>query len=253
MFNNYFGLFLLGHIVGDFYIQFNKMAEKKKKKISWILIHSASYLGTMILVIIPVISWKLILIAIILGILHLITDLGKHFLTLAIDKREKMTYKIDRNLFFIDQGLHLICIILVAYIIIVWDIAIGGPKWFSSFFNIINISESQVLSWFLAILIIHKPSNIGIQKLLMIYRPENKKEDTKKNSSVGSLIGTIERIVILIFFGIKQYSAIGLILTAKSIARYDKITKEKNFAEYYLLGTLISALVGIVVSLMIIG
>ena len=37
-----------------------------------------------------------------------------------------------------------------------------------------------------------------------------------------------------------QYAAMGLVLTAKSIARYDKITKDEKFAEYYLLGTLIS-------------
>ena len=53
----------------------------------------------------------------------------------------------------------------------------------------------------------------------------------------------------LIFLFIKQYSAVGLVLTAKSIARYDKISKDKDFAEYYLLGTLISTLVSIIVSL----
>lgn len=37
-----------------------------------------------------------------------------------------------------------------------------------------------------------------------------------------------------------QYAAMGLVLTAKSIARYDKITKDERFAEYYLLGTLLS-------------
>jgi hypothetical protein len=37
-----------------------------------------------------------------------------------------------------------------------------------------------------------------------------------------------------------QYAAMGLVLTAKSIARYDKITKDEKFAEYYLLGTLLS-------------
>ena len=31
-------------------------------------------------------------------------------------------------------------------------------------------------------------------------------------------------------------------LTAKSIARYDRIAKDKDFAEYYLLGTLLSTI-----------
>lgn len=44
-------------------------------------------------------------------------------------------------------------------------------------------------------------------------------------------------------------SAVGLVLTAKSIARYDKIAKEQDFAEYYLLGTLLSTLYAIAVSI----
>lgn len=44
----------------------------------------------------------------------------------------------------------------------------------------------------------------------------------------------------LMFISMNQYAAMGLVLTAKSIARYDKITKDEKFAEYYLLGTLIS-------------
>ena len=49
----------------------------------------------------------------------------------------------------------------------------------------------------------------------------------------------------LILIYMNQYSAIGLVLTAKSLARYDRISKDEKFAEYYLLGTLISA--GIVI------
>ena len=51
-----------------------------------------------------------------------------------------------------------------------------------------------------------------------------------------------------IFLSIGQYSAVGLVLTAKSIARYDKISKDQVFAEYYLLGTLLSSIVAIVVT-----
>ena len=39
-----------------------------------------------------------------------------------------------------------------------------------------------------------------------------------------------------------QISAVGLVLTAKSIARYDRISKDQEFAEYYLLGTLLSTI-----------
>ena len=44
----------------------------------------------------------------------------------------------------------------------------------------------------------------------------------------------------LLFIAMNQYTAMGMVLTAKSIARYDQITKEQTFAEYYLIGTLLS-------------
>lgn len=47
-------------------------------------------------------------------------------------------------------------------------------------------------------------------------------------------------MIMLMFIAMDQYAAMGLVLTAKSIARYDKITKDEKFAEYYLLGTLLS-------------
>ena len=42
---------------------------------------------------------------------------------------------------------------------------------------------------------IHKPANIAIQKLLLVYKPENKEVDTKTDNNAGRFIGTIERNV----------------------------------------------------------
>ena len=61
-------------------------------------------------------------------------------------------------------------------------------------------------------------------------------------SNAGQLIGYLERILILLFICATQYSAIGFVLTAKSIVRYDQITSNRKFSEYYLLGTLLSTL-----------
>ena len=53
----------------------------------------------------------------------------------------------------------------------------------------------------------------------------------------------------VIFISIGQYSAVGLVLTAKSIARYDRISKDQAFAEYYLLGTLLSTICAVIAAL----
>ncbi len=67
-----------------------------------------------------------------------------------------------------------------------------------------------------------------------------------------AVIWTVERFIMLLFLSKGQYAAIGFILTAKSIARYDKITKDEKFAEYYLLGILVSTLCVVICSKVII-
>lgn len=61
---------------------------------------------------------------------------------------------------------------------------------------------------------------------------------------VGQVIGYLERILIFALVLVGQWTAIGFILTAKSVARFKKLEKQE-FAEYYLLGTLASTLVAL--------
>ena len=58
-------------------------------------------------------------------------------------------------------------------------------------------------------------------------------------------------MIMVLFTSMNQYSAIGFVLTAKSIARYERISREQDFAEYYLLGTLLSTIVAIGVSVLL--
>lgn len=248
MFREYFLLLLFGHVLGDFYLQTKGMAEKKEKSIKWVLRHSLCYLGTMLLIGLPIISYEIIIVLALASLLHLVIDTFKYIYLSVMTKKSKKTQVIERNTFFVDQLLHLLSLIFIAYGIVINDVVIREWNVVEKFFSTVNISEVQMLPWILALLIIHKPANIAIQKLLMVYKPENKDVDVKTDNNAGRFIGTIERIIMLIFLAIGQYSAIGLVLTAKSIARYDRISKEKDFAEYYLLGTLISTVVVIVVS-----
>jgi len=115
-------------------------------------------------------------------------------------------------------------------------------------FQTLGIPVRVLLSWFVAIFAIHKPANIAISEILKQYKPEEKVSQSDNNKKAGRLIETLERTIILILIFLSQYSAIGLVLTAKSIARYEKITKESAFAEYYLIGTLLSTLIVIIVA-----
>lgn len=248
MFKEYFILLLLGHIVGDFYLQTGKMAERKEKSIKWVFIHCFYYGAMMMLVSLSIISTKLLIGAVAASLFHMIIDIVKYNYLSSVARSKKKTQVIERNIFFVDQVLHIVCLIFIAYWLVATNSVIKEWKVVENFFDIIGISEVLLLSWIVALLLIHKPGNIAIQKMLLVYKPESKEVDKRNDNSAGKFIGTVERIIMLIFLSIGQYSSIGLVLTAKSIARYDRISKEKNFAEYYLLGTLLSTVLVIIVS-----
>ena len=119
---------------------------------------------------------------------------------------------------------------------------------YNAFINDVLVTmEIPIESLLSKLLLIHKPINIFIALIMNDYKPEDKKKDD--TIKAGRMIGTVERIIMLFFLSIKQYSSVGLVLTAKSIARYNKIAEDQKFAEYYLLGTLLSTICVLVVSL----
>ena len=107
-------------------------------------------------------------------------------------------------------------------------------------------SFNGIASWLLSLLLVLKPADLIIKNSISKFAPKLD-ESEKGYPNVGSLIGRLERVIILMFLSVSQYSAIGFILTAKSIARYERITKDSKFSEYYLLGTLSSVLIAIII------
>lgn len=74
------------------------------------------------------------------------------------------------------------------------------------------------------------------------------------NLKLGTLIGQLERLLILTAIFSNNYLLIPMLLTAKSIVRFPNIyeDKTKNYAEYYLVGTLTSFLFAIVLGIIIV-
>lgn len=252
MFKGYFVLLLLSHIIGDFYFHNEKIAKRKEKQIKWLLKHCLLYWAAFLVVSIPVFSKELFVSGATLSVLHMIIN----FIKFNINKHKETDKEISllekRDIFVVDQIIHIICVLAVScyltyenYEIITYDV-------YNVFFNIIGISKIKMLYWVTVLLAIHRPANVIISHLISVYKPKKSVNELnfKEDYMAGRFIGTLERIVILIFITIGQYSAIGLVLTAKSIARYDEIVKNKITAEYYLLGTLLSTVFVIILSLL---
>jgi len=64
----------------------------------------------------------------------------------------------------------------------------------------------------------------------------------QKELKAGRIIGALERLLILILFMGGNTGAVGLVITAKGLIRFPEINKSREFAEYFLVGTLLSVI-----------
>lgn len=242
---------LILHFLGDYPLQSETMAQEKsslKGLLSHGLVHLLLSLFAWILLALQKKALEGLYLLIPLLLLHLALDFLKA-------KKEKWIHKIplplqDWHLYLMDQGLHLLMIYLLSEVL--FD--------FSSFlFLPLGLGELP-LKWILLLVLITKPANISFkvcfEKYQLISSAKSLEEKIREDvpePGAGAMIGNLERILSAIFLSQGQYAAIGLIYTAKSIARYKQIEENKRFAEYYLIGTLYSILYVLVVYFVLIG
>lgn len=241
MFKIVFIYFLLIHMIGDYYLQTNTLAEEKIRSKGKLYQHGLIYLLASCICILPIYSPKLLLAAVLFSISHFIIDFIK-FTYIKRYLRYEYPAEKERLLYLWDQFFHIACIFVVAYIWADQNFEFAVMPGMENVFDTIGMPFESFLLWVTAFLFIWKPANITIKQLLCVHRPCDE-EDKTANKQTGGFIGLLERLIILILLSINQYSAIGLVLTAKSIARYNRIAEDQEFAEYYLLGTLLSTVI----------
>ncbi len=246
MFKWFFLYLLFIHILGDFYFQTKHLARQKNESRLKLIEHGLIYTAVCIISIIPIYQANMLIAALILSLSHIVIDLVKYAYLKDNVLKDKYPPEKERSVYLIDQFLHITCIFAIAFILAAMNKEMIITPFINNVFDIIGIPYIIFISWSLIFLLIWKPANITIKHLLCLNRPSE--EDGKK---AGGFIGLLERLLILLFLSMNQYSAIGLVLTAKSIARYDEISKDKDFAEYYLLGTLLSTFIVISVYLIV--
>lgn len=76
----------------------------------------------------------------------------------------------------------------------------------------------------------------------------NKHGEGGDEENVGEWIGVLERIIALTFVLTGSFAALAFVLTAKSIARFKEL-EDKQFSEYYILGTSASLIVALTVGM----
>ncbi|MDF2698803.1 MAG: hypothetical protein K0Q49_359 [Haloplasmataceae bacterium] len=238
-------LLLILHTLGDIYFK-----QKEVTKYKNIILQSFLYL---LLFLLPFLFFefnnKFLLLALFCAITSFILNNINYIINnKKLFKKINNTNFIKTNLFFILQFIQISLIFLFTFIF--YDQLDDN--------NLAQLIYKHIcyIKWIFALLLIGKPSNIIFKQIFMQFKPSDKTSDgqlvpmTEKNKTyknAGAAIGTLERILILICLVNNLYSSIGLILTAKSIARYNRISEDPEFSEYYLLGTLSSVLFTIII------
>jgi len=226
-------LLVIAHLLSDFILQTQKMSDKKESKTFTfyhiyhvIIVGIASYLLSFDLG-----FWKA---ALLLTIIHLFTDMLKSWLIIK---------NKTKNYFFFDQSIHLVSI---ALIVLAYSKLCG--------INFMIDIETKTIAIIAGFIFCAKPSNILIKYLFIAFSiqiPEDNSENPDEQSlpNAGKLIGIVERFLALALIIMGQYEAVGLIIAAKSILRFNGTQK----SEYVLVGTLLSfgiaAFSGILISL----
>jgi hypothetical protein len=221
---------VLAHIIGDFFLQPQKWVkdkEKKKLKSVWLYAHIAVHLGLMLVLVWDFLYWKLILS---ITVIHFVIDALKILLQ---NKNNK------RLLFFIDQLLHFATILILV------------PLFYKDDFEFVFSFGSSELLLLICAVFLTTPTSIIMKT---IFSKWNISKITKGNESLkdaGKYIGILERLLVFTFIIVGQWSAVGFLITAKSVFRFGDLTasKERKLTEYILIGTLISFGIAILVSL----
>lgn len=226
-------LMIAGHVLADFLLQTREGVEAKKRG-SGYGTHGLSVLGAHLVVLAPL--WSLSVGGVVAGIalLHLVVDWAKSNLLPA--------HRVSLKTFSLDQAAHL-SVILIGWAVLVRTDAVPGFQWI----------EPQHMGTYLGGAILASAFSFNatggsvIVEGILGLLPDDGEDGRRPAGYVGAgrLIGILERTLMLALILYDQWAAIVLLIAAKSIARFEEI-KVRKFAEYYLVGTLASFLVALI-------
>lgn len=199
------------------------------------------------------INWKnYLLILFYVSIFHFILD----FIKSSIDSfLEKHWFKKQHEVvtYTLDQLLHLFSIYLSIRLVLGTN---GWSRTYSQFVQLLAKPDSIAIIQFVLILLIleTKFSEYFVGKFLhgtgvIPSSDENNNgsgtktvADTKYH--LGGYIGNLERVMIAIFFLANSIPSISIVVAIKAVTRFKALEEQSDFAEYYLVGSILSLLLG---------
>jgi hypothetical protein len=234
----------LAHLLADFVFQTDRLVSQKRagkwRGYLWHgLIHYAAALALVAFFVkASALSIKTYGVLLLLTAVHLLIDAAKIRLT-------SRGFLPDGSLPYVaDQLVHFLTVVLAAWIL-------SPAVTFSQAFSPIGGLRSLQTKW-LAVPVVYVAVVFGggyliryltrnLSEGLKTHHPERA---TEQLQNAGLYIGWLERFLVITALLLQSPATVGLILTAKSIARYPEF-KSERFAEYFLIGTLLSISIAI--------
>jgi Protein of unknown function (DUF3307) len=229
----------LAHLLTDFVFQTHRLVEQKRRRQpgAYLLHGLIHYLSAVILAgfFVPgsFINFRTHVVIAGLTLVHLLIDLAK---MLLIGK-----HLINDGLpaFVSDQFLHFLTVVLAA-----WLLSPAAP--FKELAAVLQGSR-LIQNKFLAVPVVYVGVMFGGGYLIRFLtrsmaegvKSQSPEQAAEQLQNAGLYIGWLERFLVLTALLLQSPATVGLILTAKSIARYPEF-KSERFAEYFLIGTLLS-------------
>ncbi|HEY4950241.1 MAG TPA: DUF3307 domain-containing protein [Candidatus Acidoferrales bacterium] len=227
---------LLGHLLADLVFQTNALVQQKKSgRAAGYVKHGAIYFACAAVLMgffVPAIaySWRFVAVLLGLTLLHLAIDGSK----IRLARRTPLAE--GTAAFVVDQGMHFLTIVVAAC----WLARVEPAGILLHGLNRMQTPSNRVL---LALVVYVAVIFGGGYLIRFMTRPLLKHLQTGESraelSNAGMYIGWLERFLVMTALFLHSPATEGLILAAKSIARYPEFKREQ-FAEYFLIGTLLS-------------
>lgn len=217
-------LLFAGHLLADFVFQSRRMVEGKREHAPWLFVHGAEVLlvqGVALLPFLP--SGR--------SVAALAAIAGTHVAIDALKVHAERRFGRLLAWFVADQVLHCAVLVLAAHWILAGEVV----------FSRITPPRIDRLAWAVGIYAFNVNGGSAIVSTVLESLRPGAKAGAAGNRA-GRLIGILERMAMLTLVTLGEWSALGFILAAKSVARFKEL-EDREFAEAYLVGTLTSFLV----------
>jgi len=234
---NLFLAIYLAHLLGDFVFQTTRLVFKKHRG-DWhgYVVHGVTHYVLLLAIValadphrFPTPSFQLV--AVSLSVIHLLVDWAK------ISSTKSRLLPDNALVFLLDQAIHLLTVIGAVFFLVHPSVQ-PFVSWLT---RIRSIQEKILLVTVVYVLVIFGGGYLIRALIAHLWKEEQGKE-TKEHEEVinaGLYIGWLERFLVLTALFLQSPATVGFILAAKSIARYPEL-KSVRFAEYFLIGTLLS-------------